>query len=127
MEFPEYPWPADFPENVPPESAIDAMGEAFRLVANDPPTDKDFVGHNQEPHIKKKGNLKPSDYGTSMFRDLEQVECARNFHVALKKKKIAIGNLEPVHGKASKPNKNSHFETWLRLNTRIENNFKVVG
>ncbi|EML2643035.1 hypothetical protein R5N21_001179 [Citrobacter freundii] len=127
MDYSEYPWPVDFPEYVPPEDAVDATGDAFRIVANDPPTDKDFVGHNQEPHIKKTGKLRPSDYGTSMFRDLEQVQCARNFHAALRKKKIAIGRLEPVHGKASKPNKKSHFETWLRLNTRIESNFKIVG
>lgn len=93
MDYSEYPWPADFPEYVPPEDAVDATGEAFRIVANDPPTDKDFVGHNQEPHIKKTGKLRPSDYGTSMFRDFEQVQCARNFHAALRKKRLQWAHL----------------------------------
>ncbi|WP_285126916.1 hypothetical protein [Leclercia adecarboxylata] len=127
MDFTQFPWPADFPEYVPPEDADDTAGDAFRLVANDPPTAKDFVGHNQEPHIKKTGKLKPNDYGTSMFRDFEKVKCTRDFHIALRAKKIALGTLQPVHGKAAKPNKNSHFETWLRLNTGIENHFKIVG
>jgi len=126
MDYAEYPWPGDFPDFVPPADATPAEGEAFRLVVNDPPVPKDFVGHNQEPHKKKGVKLKANDFGTSMYRDLQQAIICREFHVALNSKKIAKGTLQPFYGKISTPNKKTHFEAWLRLRTGIEQNFKVI-
>ncbi|WP_210487473.1 hypothetical protein [Pantoea ananatis] len=126
MDNAEYPWPEDFPDGVPPVDATPANGLAFRLVVNDPPVPKDFVGHNQEPHKKQGIKLKASDFGTSMYRDLGQATISRDYHVALKNKKIAQGTLQPFYGMISKPNKKTHFEAWLRLSTGIEKNFKVI-
>jgi len=126
MSIDDYSWPKDFPSNVPPNDATDANGIAFRLVKNNPPSDLDFVGHNKEPHKKKSKNLKPADYGTSMFRDISNVEFARNSFKAQRNKKIAEGELVPLHGKISKVNHNNHFEAWLREETGIEDCFTVV-
>ncbi|WP_241595609.1 hypothetical protein [Rosenbergiella epipactidis] len=126
MEYQDYPWPDDFPPDVPPDYATPADGIAFRLVVNDPPVAKDFVGHNQEPHKKQGRKLKANDFGTSMYRDCEQAKVCRDFHVALRSKKIAEGELQNFHGSTSLPNSKTHFEAWLRLQTGIETSFKVI-
>lgn len=126
MSATNYSWPKDFPSDVPPSDAKDANGKAYRLVKANPPIDSDFVGHNREPHKKKSKKLKPADYGTSMFRNLQNVEDARELFRAQRNKKIAEGELKPIHGKISKENENSHFEAWLREQTGIEACFKVV-
>lgn len=126
MDYEEYPWPTDFPKDVPPAGALEADGIAYRIVKADPPCELDFVGHNKEPHVKKSGKLKPADYGTSMFQKLEEIRELKNFYAPLRKKRIACGNLIPKHGKMSPPDHKSHFETWLRLKTKIENSFKVL-
>lgn len=126
MDYKEYPWPEDFPKHVPPKEAIEAKGIAYRIVKADPPHELDFVGHNKEPHVKKSGVLKAADYGTSMFQKLEKIRELRNLYPALRKKHIACGTLVPKHGKMSQPDFKSHFETWLRLRTKIEDSFKVL-
>jgi hypothetical protein len=121
-----FPWPKDFPSNVPPTGAADTSGTAYRLVANNPPAASDFVGHNQEPHKKQSKNLKPADYGTSMSRDINFVEFARHSFKAQRNKKIAKGTLASLHGKMSVVNPKSHFEAWLREKTGVEACFEVV-
>ncbi|MAJ69030.1 MAG: hypothetical protein CBB67_006570 [Alteromonadaceae bacterium TMED7] len=126
MSVATYPWPKDFPNDVPPTDAKDASGKAYRLVRSNPPSDSDFVGHNREPHKKKSKNLKAKDYGTSMFRKLKNIEEAREMFKAQRDKSIAEGVLDSIHGKISKEREDSHFEAWLREKTGIESCFKVV-
>lgn len=126
MDSKLYPWPVDFPSNVPPASAIDTYGKAYRLVKNNPPADTDFVGHNKEPHKKISKNLKASDYGTSMFRDIKQIKITRDLCKPQREKHVAVGNLEAKHGKMSEENtRTTHFEAWLRDGTGIESSFKI--
>ncbi|MBH0004294.1 hypothetical protein [Pseudoalteromonas sp. SWYJZ12] len=126
MTFDHCTWPKDFPNDVPPSDASDANGVAFRLVKGNPPSELDFVGHNKEPHKKNSKNLKAADYGTSMFRNLSNIEFARSSFKPQRNKKIAEGELIPMHGKMSKANQKSHFEAWLREKTGIEGCFRVV-
>ncbi|WP_368180198.1 hypothetical protein [Aeromonas sp. R5-2] len=119
------PYPDFFPDGVPPEDALDAHGEAYRLVINNPPSESDFYAYHLD---KRPQNPKPgrSDCGTSMFRSKEGIEQAKEAFKSLRKKKIAYGFLQPDFGKVSKERNDSHFEAWLRTNTGIENKFKVI-
>lgn len=127
MGYEQYPWPDDFVEGiVPPDDSIEATGAAYRLVKNQVPCADDFVGHNKEPHIKTPPST-PSDYGTSMYRELHGIKSLQKAFRPLRKKRIATGVLIPVHGQMSlKADEHTHFETWLRLNTGIELHFKVL-
>ncbi|WP_146001348.1 hypothetical protein [Chimaeribacter arupi] len=127
MDYSAYPWPDDFNlDYVPPSDAIDAAGDAYRLVKAKAPCADDFVGHNKEPFCKKKA-CDPADFGTSMYREHQKIKDLQRMFKALRRKFIAYGSLEPLHGQMQpEPDENSHFETWLRLNTGIENNFKVL-
>jgi len=126
MDYTECPWPDDFPKDVPPFDALDAAGIAYRIVKTDPPDESDFVGHNREPYVKKDKLLTASDFGTSMFQSLDKIRELKGFHKPLREKRIACGTLVPIHGKMSLPNKKTHFETWLRMKTKIEIAFKVL-
>ncbi|EFN4363493.1 TPA: hypothetical protein RH039_005051 [Escherichia coli] len=127
MDYEQYPWPDDFVEGeVPPNDSIEAAGIAFRLVKGGVPCADDFVGHNKEPFVKK-APCTPSDFGTSMYRELRGIKSLQEVFKPLRKKKIATGTLAPLHGQMSKEaDQHTHFETWLRLNTGIELHFKVL-
>lgn len=127
MDHEQYPWPDDFVEGfVPPEDSIEASGTAYRLVKSQVPCADDFVGHNKEPHIKKPPSA-PSDYGTSMYRELHGIKFLQKTFRPLRLKRIATGELIPIHGQMSpEADEHSHFETWLRLETGIEQHFKVL-
>lgn len=119
-------YPSDFPVGVPPLTAKPADGNAYRLVRNDPPLESDFWGYYREPHLKSiPTNPKPSFFGTSMFRDLEQTKIARELHKPQKDKKIAVGTLHPDYGVISKENKFTHFDVWLKESSGIETVFSV--
>lgn len=119
-------YPTDFPEGVPPSSATQANGRAYRLVRNNPPVSNDFCGYYKEPYLKHiPKNPKPSFFGTSMYRDLSQTKIAREEHKPQRNKKIAVGTLSPEYGVVSKENKVTHFEAWLKEGTGIETVFSV--
>lgn len=121
------PFPNDFPDGVPPDTATDANGEAFRLVVSNPPTTNDFIASHLEPHNKgKKRNLAPSDYGTSMFRDKNELKKMQLLCKPQRGKLVAKGILEKKHGLMSKENHKSHFELWIRQNSAIEQDFNIL-
>ena len=127
MDYSQYPWPDDFVDGeVPPDESVQAEGIAYRLVKDIVPCADDFVGHNKEPFVKK-APCTPSDYGTSMYREIRGVKSLQKLFKPLRKKRIATGELIPLHGQMSREaDEHSHFETWLRLNTGIEMHFKVL-
>lgn len=120
------PFPDDFPDGIPPEEASDASGLAYRLVKDNPPGESDFVGHYKEPYKGSARKLKPGDYGTSMFRSVDAIKLIREASKPQRNKKIAIGELEAKHGKMSADGNNSHVDVWVRVDSGINNDFKVV-
>jgi hypothetical protein len=121
-------YPHDFPANVPPNDAKPANGIAYRLVRNIPPLKEDFCGYYKEPYLKcRPKNPKPNFFGTSMFRDYQETEIARELHKPQREKKIVVGELNPSHGVISKENKNTHFDAWVAENTCIQDMFNVVS
>lgn len=110
-------WPTWYPPNCPPSGAGDANGDVYRLVKNSPPQDSDFVpkylqtgGSGIAPHELCKSS------GLSVFADLADVGKAQAIIPGMRKRLVAVGTLNPSHGKlAHTPSTLKSHHTWWVL------------
>ena len=119
-------WPSNFPEQCPPTEARQDSLEVFRLVANDPPAEKDFRPNRIE---KPDRNFKPADLcnacGISVFQSIDDAIRIRGKYKANKGKHIAKGIISPNDGFVLETYASSHTTWWLQTTTPHEK-FKVV-
>ena len=112
-------WPADFPEDCPPEQAAPADGTYYRIVRNDPPDASDFVSvyhlnrRRAERAIRRGERTQCETVGLSVYADRnDAVECAISFKGI--GDKIARVDLSPEAGKMLKTDGGypSHYTWW---------------
>ena len=79
-------WPADFPEDCPPDEADPADESYYRIVKSDPPETSDFVSlYHQNSRLADRNIIsgratKCETMGLSTYTDKGQaLECARQF------------------------------------------------
>ena len=115
-----YTWPADFPEDCPPEQALPADGTYYRIVKTDPPESSDFVSmyhqdrNRAEDAIRRGRRTLCETMGLSFFADIGQaVQCAGRYRRM--GKKIETVTLTPNAGKALEtPSEFPSHHTWWR-------------
>ena len=96
-------WPADFPDDCPPEEAEPANGVYYCIVKNDPPQPSDFVSlYHRNRRLAdrriKRGASQCQTIGLSVYaHENDAVQCARqNTQIG---DKIALLVLGPDAGK----------------------------
>jgi hypothetical protein len=91
MNFPDS-WPRD----CPPEDAVDAEGDVFRIVKNDPPLPEDMASYHETGRLPKAPPCLRC--GLSVFREIQD---AMHQRLLLPKlgRWIAKGTLQVEHGK----------------------------
>jgi len=95
-EMPPPSFPAGWPSDCPPCDALDAKGEVFRLVKNDPPAAEDLRTHNESG---KRPKAPPClRCGLSVFREMKDAAHQRLLMPRLGSH-IARSVLLPIHGK----------------------------
>ena len=91
MNFPDN-WPA----NCPPQDAVDAAGDVFRIVKSDPPVAPDLASHFETGKLP---NAPPClRCGLSVFREVRDAVHQRTLFPKLGRW-IARGSLASEHGK----------------------------
>ncbi|MEQ6886604.1 hypothetical protein [Salicola sp. Rm-C-2C1-2] len=91
-------WPEHFPAGCPPEESELATGRIYRFVSGEAPTHDDFVSLQLENPTNSYGRMACQACGLSVFRDWAVCLYSQKVVPALKKKKIAFGDLTPDHG-----------------------------
>ncbi|WP_125557277.1 hypothetical protein [Pseudoalteromonas rubra] len=75
MQNNDYHWPEYFPENVPCDSAVPAMGVAYRLVNSFPPSSEDFQMYRDENKgFSPSKEYKKFAYGVSFWDSKHAVQ-----------------------------------------------------
>jgi hypothetical protein len=110
-------WPAEFPNDCPPASALAHSGDLFRFVSASGPSAEDFQSQQQiNPTKVWEGILRCQSCGLSVFTDLDGVARARKMVPALRRKPLAKASLTGDQGSVlSTPSKtnNKHHTWWL--------------
>lgn len=120
MNFPNH-WPS----NCPPEDAVDAEGDVFRIVYNDPPISEDFASHLETGKLP---NAAPClRCGLSVFREVRDAAHQRKLLPKLGRW-IAKGILKPEHGKTqlTTGKQPTHTTWWTYDGVNREAIFAVV-
>lgn len=119
-------WPAYYPKGVPPATAADAKGRAYRIVRTVPPAPVDFRSTFEE--WAEQGKPVPADdlwraCGTSVHTDLAESRATRERYKPLRTRKIVVGDLEPPHGKMMPTGGPAHVTVWFRVAAKPESAF----
>jgi hypothetical protein len=123
-------WPNFFPEGVPPDNATPAEGCAFRLVADVPPSDSDFLSNIEErPERKFDDDQIWIACGVSFHRKLECSQRTRKRYRPFRNRRIAKGILRKEHGVQLSTNRqgDSHFTVWRRNESLLHPDFILDG
>ena len=121
MNFPDT-WPND----CPPQDAVDAEGDVFRIVNNDPPTAEDLASHLETGRLPKAPPCLRC--GLSVFREVRDAVHQKMLIPKLGRW-IAKGTLNTEHGKTKlTTGKQPTHTTWWAYDgvNRVEL-FAVVG
>jgi hypothetical protein len=113
-------WPADFPDDCPPEGASATDGTYYRIVKSDPPETSDFVSvydQNRARAEKEVGRSRRTlceTMGLSVFADIDDaLQCASRYRNL--GKDIASVTLTPDSGKILEtPGQFSSHHTWWK-------------
>lgn len=89
-------FPADWPENCPPNDAVDADGIVFRIVKAKPVTADDMASHHETGKLLKAPACLRC--GLSVFREIQETLHQRQLFPKLGNL-IAIATLQATHGK----------------------------
>ena len=89
-------FPSDWPPDCPPDDAVDASGEAFRIVKHEPPTDQDLASHFETGKLPKAPACLRC--GLSIFREYHEAVHQRQLMPKLGDL-IARATLQSEHGK----------------------------
>ena len=111
-------WPADFPADCPPVSAVPADGSYYRIVKTDPPQHEDFVSlfhlnrRRANAIIRRGAGTQCETMGLSVFAEAnDAVEWARRLPQI--GSYIARLTLSPCSGKMlSTPREGNSHHTW---------------
>lgn len=122
-------WPDVFPEGVPPDSAVPADGDAFRLVGNIPPSDLDFLStYEESPRRQVKDDGIGMFFGVSFHRDLSCSIRTRARYRPLRSRRIVVGTLKNDHGVCLATPTScgpSHLTVWRRTQSEIHADFII--
>ena len=70
-------WPDHFPDDCPPENALSASGEVYRLVRKVPPKKLDFKSHRENQPNRKFNAPECTVCGLSVYTDTEDIHRLR--------------------------------------------------
>jgi hypothetical protein len=90
-------FPDTWPEDCPPDDAVDAEGDVFRIVRNDPPNAVDMATHMETGKLPKAPPCLRC--GLSVFQELQDVIHQRSLFPKLGNL-IARATLTSDHGKS---------------------------
>lgn len=108
-------WPEYFPEQCPPVDARKDKLTVFRLVANIPPTQLDFLPTIKEsPHRKFSAEVLCNACGVSVFKNIDDILIKRESFKPLRHRKVAHGTITPDDGFVKETGKPSHVTWWLQ-------------
>jgi hypothetical protein len=103
-------FPRDWPPGCPPEDAQDAWGEIYRLVKSNPPAIRDLETHHERGTRRKDPACLRC--GLSVFRSRADAEHQSRVFPKLGSI-IAMGALQPRHGKTKPTGKPTHTAWWI--------------
>lgn len=111
-----YSWPSHYPESCPPPEATDLIGVVYRFINGANPSEKDFKSHYERQPGENWGNKACEARGLSVLRTPEDCGEMRKAVPALRKKSIAIANIEQSVGviKVTPSNSCENHCTWWR-------------
>jgi hypothetical protein len=118
-------WPDYYPDDVPPNEAVDTFGLVYRIVKEVPPTPEDFAS-TFETHSRQADDFGDSLWqacGTSFHTHIDGSEATRKRFKALRKRKIVSGELVSELGRMmDTPSRTSqcHVTVWFYLNSYPE-------
>lgn len=122
------------PDQCPPQDAKAPSCQVYYLVSNDPPIARDFLSIREKSpqHEPFQPNEKECEAcGLSVFAEIEGIQLARKVSSALRKKKLAIGDLTPKVGLIKNTPSNrtgdSHHTLWPHKESKIWKEFKVIN
>jgi hypothetical protein len=123
-----FTFPLSWGPNCPPNTALDANGEYFRVVAHDPPHDDDFVSGYDLGRVSPRSSnpQKCKARALSGFRTLEEaIDNAERYpdHGIL----IAARILTPDRGKTTQAGAGTHTDWWYYEGIIPREGFAVVG
>lgn len=119
-------WPEHFPQACPPADAIDAGGDVYRFVRNEPPAPEDMRSW-LELGLGKGRDCHRAALSCSLTREhLEEVRLASPRR---RSDRIARASLGPEHGEIAQTGAAGHFSLWLRRRFHAEAHrlFEVVA
>jgi hypothetical protein len=110
-------WRAHLPENCPPEDAVDAVGEFYRLISGTTPKAADFLSYRELYPDREFLVPECQAGGLSIYPTLEGISgLIRRIPALRKKKKLAKAVLEPELGKIKNTpsgNDPTHHTWWI--------------
>jgi hypothetical protein len=118
-------FPAHYPALCPPASALEANGEIYRFVANDPPQPGDFLSYHLLGKKYDKGKHCEA-CGLSVLLTESAVKQYRQMIPYFRKRHVAKGSVAPDWGKISQTASIPHHTWWFPEGKKPESMFKVV-
>jgi len=118
-------FPAHFPELCPPASALEANGEIYRFVANDPPRPGDFLSYHLLGRKYGKGK-RCEACGLSVLLTESAVMLCIQLNPYLRKRHVAKANVAPDWGKIAQTGSIPHHTWWFPEGKKPECVFEVV-
>lgn len=118
----------DLPLSCPPiESCEQKFENIYRLVKSNSLTHEAFLSNLEEKPSRKprKNQTLCSLNAISFFANLEEIKNLRNGIISFKKRKIAIGTIEPNFG-VSKVDGSSHINLWAYKGVQIHTHFSIL-
>ena len=111
-------WPAHYPKGCPPADAMDADGQFYRFVSNDPPQGDDFLSLRQLNPRRTYPDVATEcqSCGLSLLQDASDAKRMKSRIPAFRNKLVAIGALRPDCGRVlPTPSRSStsHHTWWV--------------
>lgn len=91
-------WPSFFPDNCPPQDAINPNLTVYRFVRGNPPVESDFNSYIEDGKDVS-GIKRCQACGVSVYAELEDAIKMQGYVPGLRKTRIASGHLNSNHGK----------------------------
>lgn len=123
-------FPTHYPFGCPPEDSEPALGEAYRVVENNPPTPLDFRSPHEIKPGYNYGRLECHAVGVSLYRDIDDIYRMQKRIPAKRNLQISIGTLSPEMGRTKptvfKRKEKSHITWWVPIGVFPWLHFKVI-
>jgi len=118
-------FPAHYPALCPPASALEASGEIYRFVVNDPPQPGDFLSYHLLGKKCDKGKHCEA-CGLSVLLSESAVKQYRQMIPYFRKRRVAKGSVAPDWGKIAQTGSIPHHTWWFPEGKKPEGIFKIV-